>query len=307
MLFSARKNHLIFRNLIVDETAGQLNDGANQGYGVRIEGSTDVLVENCEAYRCCGRHNFAAINTTDFHGRHLKAAYVVPNMPGGNTAYVSYADTGAPVAKCVHEWDDISATHMEDGKGGVNLMFVSHGDQQGLITIDGAISNTKMSFMTAPIVLKNLTIAENGSIENFGNGALIDGVRLLDSTAIDQYGSAGTIQNCVAFLTPIGGGATGYGTAIVCRDKAKQNIVRFNTFVTRNFTPLCLAGTDAGVTWYGNIAISDGTVINKTSGKMTSSDITMADYNFYNPHATFSGRRLRSMEIARLRCPCIDR
>jgi len=117
VIFSNRKNHLGFRNLIVDETAGQLNEGVVQGYGVRIEGSTDVLLENCEALRC-GRHNFAAINSTRFVGRHLISSYVVPNMPGDNTAYVSYADAGAPVAKCTSEWDDISATHLENGKGG---------------------------------------------------------------------------------------------------------------------------------------------------------------------------------------------
>jgi hypothetical protein len=296
-IFSAGKNHLVFRHLIVDETAGQLNDGPNQGYGFRIEGSTDVLVDSCEAYRC-GRHNFAAINSTGFVGRHLIAAYVVPNMPGDNTAYVSYADNGAPVAACTSVWDDISAAHLENGHGGMNLMFVSHGDHQGLITIANSTCDTKMSFMSAPVSVKDLTLRENGSVENFGNGIIIDGVHLLDSSAIDQYGSNGTIQHCVASFTPTGGGATGYRSAIVCRDKAKQNVIRFNTLITKDFSALCLPGADATVKWYGNIALCNGTTIDKPSGKLTKSDLALADYNFYSSTATFAGMSLTDWQAA---------
>ena len=290
-LFSNGKSHLVFRNLIVDETAAQLTEGPNQGYGVRIEGSTDVLVESCEALRC-GRHNFAAINSTDFVGRHLRAAYVVPNMPGDNTPYVSYADTGAPVAHCVTTWDDIVAEHMEDGHGGRSNMFVSHGDHVGLITMTNSVVTTKISFLSAPVVVKKMTLRETASIENFGVGVLIDGVTLLDSSAIDQWGSNGTIQNCVASLTPTGGGPTGYGTAIVCRDKTAGNVIRFNTLVTKNFTGLCLAGSNASVRWYGNIVDTPGNAIVKASGPLTPADVAMADYNFYAGGAKIGGEPL---------------
>ncbi len=92
VIFSNRQDHLVFDNLVADETAGQLDDGTVQGYGFRIEGGTDVKVSNCEANRC-GRHNFAAINTAGFVGIHLRAAYAQPKMPGGNTFYASYGDS----------------------------------------------------------------------------------------------------------------------------------------------------------------------------------------------------------------------
>ena len=287
-IFSNGKNHLIFRNLIVDETAGQLNDGPNQGYGVRIEGSTDVLLESCEAYRV-GRHNFAFINSTQIVGRHLKAAYVVPNMPGDNTAYVSYADTGAPVAHCITTWDDISATHMENGHGGDNITFVSHGDQVGLLTIMNSTLNGKASFMSSPVAVRHVTLKDNASIENFGAGILIDGCTLLDSSSIDQYASDGIIQNCVAAETPTGGGPTGYSTAILLRDKSKGNVIRFNTLVAKNFSGICLAGTDAGVRWYGNLFDTSGVAVIKSAGAMGPADVAGADYNSYAPGETVGG------------------
>jgi hypothetical protein len=291
VLFSNRKNHLVFRNLIVDETAGQLNEGINQGYGIRIEGSTDVLVESCEAYRC-GRHNIAVINSTEFVGRHLLSAYVVPKMPGDNTAYVSYADANAPVAKCTSVWDDIKADHMDDGKGGQYLTFVSHGDNQGLITLENSELTNKASFMSAPVIVKHTTLKQNASIENFGKGLLIDSVTLLDSSAIDQWGSDGTIQNCVAKLTPTGGGPTGYGSAIVLRDKANLNVIRFNTLVTGRFSCLEVAGENSVTSCYGNIMIADGSTLAKGSGTLRATDIAFTDYNFFSPTATFSGKSL---------------
>ena len=197
-------------------------------------------MEDCEAYRV-GRHHFGVINSTEFVGRHLKAAYVVPMMPGANTAYVSYADAGAPVAHCTSVWDDITADHMDDPAGAKNLPFVSHGDHQGLITIQNSNFTDKISFMSAPAIVKNTTLHGNASIENFGEGIMIDSVKLLDSSAIDQYGSRGTIQNCVATLTPSGGGPTGYGSAIVLRDKAKSNVIPIQHTRLRKIQ-LCLPG-----------------------------------------------------------------
>jgi hypothetical protein len=289
VIFSNHKNHLVFRNLVADETAGQLSDGAVQGYGVRIEGSTDVLLDSCEALRC-GRHNFAAINSTGFVGRHLFSSYALPNMPGDNTAYVSYADAGAPAAKCTSEWDDITADHLENGNGGQYLTFVSHGDHQGLITLQNAIIASKISFMTGPVVVKHTTLRESASIENWGDGVLIDGVTLLDSSAIDQWAKNGTIQNCVAQLTPTGAGPTGYSTAILCRDKANGNVIRFNTLVTGKFSCLEMAGENPATKLYGNIMIAAATTVTKAPGALASADVASADFNFYANTATFCGK-----------------
>ena len=88
-------SHLVFRNLVVDETAA-----ANQGYGIRIQNSTDVLVDSCEAYRA-GKHHIASINSTQFVGTNLYSAWAMPgqsrvgasSIDPAVSAYVAYGDT----------------------------------------------------------------------------------------------------------------------------------------------------------------------------------------------------------------------
>jgi hypothetical protein len=295
VIFSNRKNHLVFRDLIVDETAARLNDGAVQGYGIRIEGSTDVLLDGCEAYRC-GRHHIAVINSNGFVGRHLRAGYVVPNMPGGCTAFVAYADAAAPSPACTSDWDDIAADALDDGAEHSCVSFASHGDHLGRITVNNSTFLTKVSFMSAPVVVYHCTLKGDASIENWGSGALIDGCTLLGSSAIDQWAGDGTIQNCIARLTPAGAGPTGFSAAIVIRDKARNNCVRFNTLLTRRFSCVALAGENSATQWYGNIMLADGATLTKSSSAPTAIDVQNVDWNFYSPTATFAGKKLQAWQ-----------
>jgi hypothetical protein len=289
VIYSNRKNHLVFRNLVADETAGQISDGAVAGYGIRIEGSIDVLLENCEAYRC-GRHHIAVINSTGFVGRNLRAEYVQPATPGGNTFYCSYADKNAPVPMCTSIWDDISADHMNAGTPGHGddtcVFLITHGDRQGAVTLSNVVAQTKISLMSGPVIVKGGLLKERASIENWAAGALIDGVTLTDSSAIDQWASNGIIQNCVARLTPEKSGPTGGSTAIFLREKATGNIVRFNTLVTKNFSCLFLANNDLGTQWYGNIMVADGKTVDKNA-PLVKGDAVNVDYNFYSSNAKF--------------------
>ncbi len=176
--------------------------------------------------------------------------------------------------------------HLDDGKGGQYVFFISHGDKQGPIIMDQAVSTAKISFMSSPVIVKNCTLKGNASIENWGTGIVVDSIRLLDSAAIDQWASDGTIQNCIADLTPGGGGPTGYSTAIVLRAKAHGNIVRFNTLVTEKFSALTLLGDNPGTKCYGNIMLSQHSVLN---APLQIDAIAYADYNFYGARPTFGG------------------
>ena len=289
VVFAPGKKHIILRNLIADETAGQLDEGTVQGYGIRIEGCTDVRLEDCEAYRC-GRHHFGAINSTGFVGRNLHAAYTQPDTPGGNSFYVSYADQNAPVPKCTSEWYAISGDHLEDGKNGYCIFFVSHGPNQGPILIADSDIRAKCSLMSAPVVIKGGFVRENGSVENMGKGILIDGLTLLDNSAIDQWDSDGIIQNCVAASNPTNNGPTGYSAAILCRDNARHNVVRFNTLVTRRFTCLKVLAKDAGTQWYGNIMITE----NSENVSLPDQSVGKADFNFYSTKPTICGITLEA-------------
>ena len=94
VILSNGKNNLVFRNLVVDETAGEIASGGVQGYGVRIEGSINVVVEDCDALHC-GRHNVASINSDKITFRGCRAEFVAPQIDGGNTMFVTYCDVNA--------------------------------------------------------------------------------------------------------------------------------------------------------------------------------------------------------------------
>ena len=126
-----------------------------------------------------------------------------------------------------------------------------------------------------------------------GSHLLIDGVTPPDSAVIDQYGHDGIIQNCVAYLTPTGGGATGYSTAIVLRAKpirATGNIIRFNTLITGKFACLVMADKGFNTQWYGNIMLADKDAVTQWGPDPNpKEDVAGADYNFYGPLTTVAG------------------
>jgi len=94
----AIQSHIVFRNLVCAETCGELQAGNVQGYGIRIQGATDITVDGCEADNC-GRHNIAIIDADQVTVQNCNCDGAQPNTPGGNSIYVAYADGGAPVAR----------------------------------------------------------------------------------------------------------------------------------------------------------------------------------------------------------------
>jgi hypothetical protein len=283
VLFNNGRDHLVFRNLVVDETAGELSDGNNQGYGIRIQGATNILVEDCEAYRA-GRHNIGVINVTTFIGRRIVCAIGAPDIVGSNTIYVSYGDQNGPSMNSDHRWEDCTSASSD------YLAFVSHFENgaQGEIAFENFTAMSKVSLMSAPVVFRGGLITGNGSIENWGAGVLIDGVMLKDNAAIDQWASDGIIQNCVADMTPAGGGPTGYGTAIFCRDGANRNIIRFNTLATKGAIGVVLHKPNSQTRMYGNIFAGTNKVFAQWDGPgVTAAELAYCDYNFYPPTAKF--------------------
>jgi hypothetical protein len=283
VLFSNKKNYLTFRNLVADETAGELGDGVVQGYGFRADESTEILAEDIEVYRA-GRHHFGIINTTGFVGRRLHCEYVQPNTPGGNTFYVSYADASAPVAACTSEYYDCTASNMDDGLGGQCLFFVSHGDHQGSLLFSNCTVKTKLSVMSAPLLVKNCTFTDSSSVEIWGAGAIIDGCTFLNDACIDNWTSNCVFQNNLFMMTPTGGGPTGYGTAILCREQGgSNNITRFNTLDIKTDVGQVFGTNAAGNEVYGNIVLTSGYMYSLYKG----GTLSYCDYNFYGPSPTF--------------------
>ena len=270
VIHSNGKSHLVFRGLAADETAGRMDDGTVQGYGVRIEGGADVLVEDCEALRA-GRHHFGCINATEVTFRRCVARHAAPRVPGGNTFYVSYADAGAPVARCTSAYEDCDAEHLENGAGGTYDFFVSHGERLGAIAFRNATIRSKASFMSSPVSVTGGSV-EGGRLELWGAGTVVDGVTFRNDAFVDQWASGGTFQNCL-----FAGVDPAETACLLFRDGAKDNVVRFCTVVARGKACLGFYGAHPGLRLYGNI------LMGAASSGGRPSDVAYADCNFYGP------------------------
>jgi hypothetical protein len=277
----SRSAHVQFRNLVADETAGQMGDGTVQGYGIRIEGCSDVLVEDCEVYRA-GRHHIGVINSTDFTGRRITCAHAAPAIEGGSSLFVSYADQGAPVAKCAHRWLDCVSAHAEAGNGGTYEAFIAHGENQGALSFENfRADGGKVSLMCAPVSFTGGVLSGGARLENFGDGALVDGTLFKDRAFVDQWGARGTFQNLV-----FAQGTPGESGAIIIRPGKAGNVVRFCTFALAGHECLALYGAAPGTRWYGNIM--PGTAVSGGDP----GDVAFADGNLYGAAATIMGRPL---------------
>jgi len=245
------KNHLVFRDLVADETAD-----TRDGYGIRVMGSDDVRLEDCEAYRA-GRHHFGTINSTNFVGLRLKCAVAMPNCPGGATFYVSFSD--ASRKGDTHQWIDCSAERFENPGQRNYQVFYDHGEGLGPILIRNMTSRGGMmslgSSSTAPITVQGGLIEDN-SLEIFGDHVRIDGLTLKGNGAVDNWSSDGLFENLLVLVEPKNGGPTGYGAWILMRDGAKRNTVRYSTALLGDAPCIKVLGAGSQTRVDGNVLIS---------------------------------------------------
>ena len=261
------KNHLVFRDLVADESAD-----AKDGYGFRVMGSDDVRLETCEAYRA-GRHHFGVINSTHFVGQKLHCALAMPNCPGGATFYVSFSD---PTRKGdTHQWIDCSAERFENPGQRNYQVFYDHGEGLGPILIRGMKSKggklSVGSSAAAPVTIEGGLIEDN-SLEIFGDHGHVNGLTIKGDGAVDQFGSDSLFENMLLVLNPKGGGPTGYGAGFVLRDNAARNTIRFCTVLLEGENAVQLVGHNAQTNVYGNIL--------KSRKPLDPKELASADFNF---------------------------
>lgn len=245
------KDHLVFRDLVSDETAD-----VRDGYGFRVMGSDDVRLEDCEAYHA-GRHHFGTINSNHFVGLRLKAATAMPNCPGGATFYVSFSD--ASRKGDTHQWIDCSAEHLENPGQRNYQIFYDHGEGLGPILIQNMISHGGMLSMgsssTAPITVRGGLI-EDASLEVFGDHAHVEGLTVRGNGAVDNYSSDGLFENLLVSVEPKNGGPTGYGAGVLMRDGAKRSTVRFSTILLGDGPAVKILGSGSQNRFLANVLVS---------------------------------------------------
>ncbi len=286
------KSHLEFDDLCADETA------INEGAGIRIAGGSDVLVDRCDAFHGGGRL-IAAVNVDKFTGRGLHAAYAQPN-PQQSYFLMSYCDLqGATVS---NRWIDCISDHCENPTHRNHFALSTSGPGLGVISIENLTAsegqvtlghNLSPNWNDAahPYAIQfHGGKIENAPLEIFACHILVDGVTISgENGCIDMFGSDNVIQNTqLVDISPRNGGTTGYSTAILCRQQARRNLIRYCTVVVADGAScLTLGGPGLLTQWYGNILISPKLVLN-FDGTANAQDVAQADYNFYSPDSQFT-------------------
>jgi len=300
LIFSNAKDHLIFRNLVTDESAS-----FSGGYGIRVENSSDVLVDSCEVYRA-GKHHVAAINSTGFVGKNLYAAWAMPGQGhGGATAYVSYGDDSTKLPDQTSEWDSCVWDHPADPQDRDSYYaFYAHGSNVGLVTVNN-MSSLGGNFSLArdnpdAVMTVNGGLIQNGRVEVFGGPGptLIDGLHLTGASAsIDLFSSNTVLQNILLDGSYAENG-DGYKTAILSRGSG--NVIRFSTIVIDSRAPSsysCVTldndsaptptGTGAAFQYYGNICVTPNVALKQWDSYPLAADLAVSQYNLYSSTASF--------------------
>ncbi len=293
VIYSNYQSHLVFTNLVADESA-RLDD--NGGYGFRIMGSTDVQLNGCEAFRA-GKHNFGVINSTQFIGSNLIAAYAAPGQGAGNaSAYVSYGDTSTGLLSQTSAWHNIIAAHMEDPQDStIYNAFVNHGATLTNLLVDhltsyGAAVDLSNSENFAETVVMTGGLIQNARLETDGTGLLVDGLELTGPQAtIDVTSSNTTLQNLLMYGTNLG--SAWYQTAILSR--GMNNVLRFSTIVmdptSGTNTAIALTSAQENFKFYANALLAPQRVFALwDEGLSLGTTISQSQDNFYTPGSTFA-------------------
>lgn len=261
------KNHLVFKDLCADESAD-----VRDGYCFRVMGSDDVRLEDCEAYRA-GRHHFGTINSSNFVGLRLKCAIAMPAIPGGATFYVSFSDASRKSDQ--HQWIDCVAEQLNGYQ-----VFYDHGEGLGPILIQNMTSRggkfSVGSSSTAPITVKGGLI-EDASLEVFGSNFKADGLTIKGNGAVDLFCTDSVIENCLLLLDPKNGAHTGYNSAIVLRDDARRNTVRYCTIVTGDGPCVTMTKPGLGTKLLDNVLLSKKGLYGAATDAVSENNFTSGD------------------------------
>jgi hypothetical protein len=298
LLHSNGKDNLIIRDLMVEDSAK-----SGGGYGVRIMGSHNVLVERIEVLRA-GKHHFGCINSTGIIHRSCYAAYAMPRQGnGGASAFVSYGDRESGLADQTSEYHDCLFEHTEDTwntvSGGEDhyFVFLTHGPAissvllKNMISRGGGWSVSNGEAPTAKVRIEGGLLTDNRLAVD-GTGIVIDGLRLTGTQAtIDLMGKDHVLQNLVMQGTNLG--SAWFQTAILARGPGMT--LRFSTIVMADDAPdynscLALADAAAGFQCYGNVLWSTGKAIRVWNG--AHERFAACDFNAFRPEVRIGDEEL---------------
>ena len=293
VVYSNYRNHLVFRNLVADESARYDDNG---GYAFRVMGSQDVLLTDCEAYHA-GKHHFGVINSTQFVGTNLTAAYAAPGQAstGGASAYVSYGDASTGLYSQTSEWHNIVASNLDDPQDGqIYDAFLNHGATLSYLLLDHLQSFGAHVLLTNaenPSATVKITggLIQNARLEVGGSGAVVDGMEISGPQAtVDLTGDNITLQNMLIHGTNLG--SAWYRTAVLSR--GNNNTLRFSTIDMDPAagTNTCVATINATgqLQMYADALLAPVRVFALWDFGASLATISQSNYNFFNAGTTFA-------------------
>ena len=165
-------------------------------YVFRIQASSNVRAENCEAYNG-GKHHIGVINSTGFIGKNLTAGGCIPGLNFGNAgAFVSFSDESRHGDTA--QWIDCTVDHFDPNQ----QAFITHGPGLGNLLIENLSSlGTNIAVGTdgpGEIVLIKGGTLTGPTCDIYGTGVTVDGLTIRGDAKIDVFGNNNTIQNCIA-------------------------------------------------------------------------------------------------------------
>jgi hypothetical protein len=280
VVFSNGKSNLVFKDLVVDESAK-----SNAGYAFRVQGGDNVRIEDAEAYRA-GKHHFGVINSGGFVGERLYAESAMPDQGyGGATAFVAFSDAAQGRTADASQWLDSTAENL----GGPYPAFYTHGTGVGDILVKNltgkggagiAVSTDAAEKQNVRIVGGHL---DDAGITVFGDDVSVDGVRLTGPKAyVDLRGNDNVVQNLLMTGTKP---EAGYYSAMT--DQGTGNVFQFNTVSLDPASPaqatamaILTAATNSKL--IGNIFDTPDAVLREWfQGQGT----FQTDFNLYSPDA----------------------
>jgi hypothetical protein len=275
--------HVIVRGLAVDATAKM-----HAGYGFRVFGCSDVVLEDCAATRC-GKHHFGIINSTAVELRRCHASLVMPGQGvGGASAFVSYSDKSRKGDTSRYE-GCIVENYADTGKGQYPA-FVTHGEGIGSIVISGLKSRgAGLTFNNresgAALSLVDSTI-EDAGIGLFGKGSVLEDVTLTRGV-LTLDGSANQVRRCR--LLGLNPGFQGYQAAVV--NTGTDNVMEDTEIsldpVAKPFNAaIALVNPQSRLTWTGCRITTPACVV-RTQFLDVKAAASTAKGNTYPANATF--------------------
>lgn len=178
------RSHIVVRG--IDTTDSRI---ANGGYGVRVHGGADVLVDDVTVTNA-GKHAVGVINATQVTIRRARAVTLAAGQGyGGATAFVSYGDSPALLDTT---WEDCEATTGSDDYPA----FIEHGTGIRTTVVRRLVSHTAgsglVSYGEGPF---SRLVVEGGALTGIvlvaGVGATIDGLTLTGDTSELLLGGQG--------------------------------------------------------------------------------------------------------------------